>query len=75
MQRQEHFTRRFDYDESTIRKIGKSLFPDIFKNGIATLLTEYQVTAIKLHLGKNSDLTKTELEKDLIIFHGVRRWT
>jgi len=54
-------------DESTIRKIGKSLFHDEFKNGITTYLNEAQVTAIKLNLGKNSELPKTDLEKELII--------
>jgi hypothetical protein len=54
-------------DESTIRKIGKELFPDTFKNGKKTLLTEVQVTKIKLNLGKNSELPKTQLEKQLII--------
>ena len=54
-------------DESTIRKIGKSLFPNEFKNGITTYLNEEQVTAIKLSLGKNSELPKTDLEKELII--------
>ncbi len=54
-------------EESTIRKIGKSLFPGTFKNGIKTYLTEEQVTAIKLNLGKNSELPKTDLEKELLI--------
>jgi hypothetical protein len=54
-------------DESTIRKIGKEMFPDTFKNGKKTLLTEVQVTKIKLNLGKNSELPKTQLEKQLII--------
>jgi phage antirepressor YoqD-like protein len=54
-------------DESTIRKIGKELFPEIFKNGITTYLNEIQVTAIKLNLGKNSELFKTKLEKSLLI--------
>lgn len=54
-------------DESTIRKIGKSLFPDSFRNGIKTYLDEEQITIIKLHLGKNSQLPKTSLEKELII--------
>lgn len=62
----------FNKDESTIRKIGKELFPGIFKNGISTRLNEAQVTAIKLNLGKNSELAKTELEKDLIIFQGMQ---
>lgn len=55
------------YDESTIRKIGKDLFPNVFQNGIKTYLTEYQVTAIKMHLGKNSELPKTNLEKKLLV--------
>lgn len=54
-------------DESTIRKIGKSLFPGTFRNGVKTTLNEKQVTAIKLKLGKNSELPKTQLEKELII--------
>ena len=54
-------------DNSTIRKIGKTLFPDVFRNGIKTLFTEAQVTAIKLNLGNNSELPKTNLEKELII--------
>ncbi len=54
-------------DESTIRKIGKSLFPDEFCNGIRTYLNEAQVTTIKMNLGKNSELPKTSLEKELII--------
>lgn len=53
-------------DESTIRKIGKELFPGAFKNGKKTLLTEVQITAIKLNLGKNSELPKTQLEKQYI---------
>lgn len=56
-----------DKDISTIRKIGKTLFPEVFKHGIVTNLTEKQVTAIKLNLGKNSSLPKTELEKELLI--------
>jgi phage antirepressor YoqD-like protein len=54
-------------DESTLRKIGKELFPEAFQNGVKTFLTESQVTAIKLSLGKNSELPKTQLEKHLII--------
>lgn len=54
-------------DESTIRKIGKELFPESFRNGLKTYLNEGQVTAIKLQLGKNSELPKTNLEKELII--------
>jgi hypothetical protein len=54
-------------DESTIRKIGKELFPTIFANGVKTLFNEAQTTAIKLNLGKNSELPKTSLEKQLII--------
>lgn len=59
-------------DESTIRKIGKELFPDIFKNGIKTQLNEFQVTEIKMNLGKNSELPKTELEKELIIMQALQ---
>ena len=59
-------------DESTIRKIGKELFPDIFRNGIRTNLNEKQVTAIKLNLGKNSELPKTEIEKELIIYQALQ---
>lgn len=55
------------YDESTLRKIGKELFPEIFKNGVKTYLNEMQITAIKINLGKNSELPKTELEKELLI--------
>lgn len=54
-------------DESTIRKIGKQLFPESFQNGIKTELTEMQTTAIKLNLGNNSELPKTTLEKQLLI--------
>jgi len=54
-------------DNSTIRKIGKSLFPKKFNNGKITYLNEKEVTAIKLHLGKNSELAKTNLEKQLLI--------
>jgi len=54
-------------DESTIRKIGKNLFPDCFKNGVKTYLNEKQITVIKLNLGKNSELPKTDLEKEMII--------
>ena len=54
-------------DSSTIRKIGKSIFPNKFENGKKTNLNEKEVTAIKLNLGKNSELPKTELEKELII--------
>lgn len=50
------------YDESSIRKIGKELFPFSFENGKKTFLTESQVTAIKMKLGKNSELPKTDLE-------------
>ncbi len=57
----------FGKDDSTIRKIGKELFPKSFRNGVKTYLNEEQVTAIKLHLGKNSELPKTSLEKELII--------
>jgi anti-repressor protein len=49
-------------DESTIRKIGKNLFPISFTNGIITRLNEIQVTAIKMKLGKNSELPPTEFE-------------
>lgn len=55
------------YDESHIRKIGKELFPQIFENGKKTNLSESHVTAIKLNLGKNSELPKTNLEKMLLI--------
>lgn len=55
------------YDESTIRKIGKELYPELFLNGVKTYLSEKEVTNIKLHLGKNSELPKTNLEKQLII--------
>lgn len=51
-------------DESTIRKIGKTIFPKIFKNGKITYLNEYQVTLIKLNLGKNSELPK----RDVILY-------
>jgi len=54
-------------DESTIRKIGKSLFPEIFENGKKTILNESQITSIKLNLGKNSELPKTNLEKKLLV--------
>ena len=54
-------------DESTIRKIGKRLYPDKFRNGITTWLNEEHVTAIKLSLGRNSELPKTVLEKHLLI--------
>lgn len=62
----------FSKDESTIRKIGKHLFPEIFRNGTPTYFREFHVTAIKLSLGKNSELPKTELEKDLIIAQGYQ---
>ena len=58
-------------DESTLRKIGKEMFPDSFRNGIKTFLTEVQATAIKLQLGKNSELPKTQLEKQLIIQQAI----
>lgn len=61
-----------DKDESTIRKIGKNLFPNIFQNGKTTYLTEAQVTAIKLNLGKNSELPKTKLEKQLLIRQAIQ---
>ena len=61
-----------DKDESTIRKIGKSLFPEIFRNGVKTVLSEHQVTAIKLNLGKNSELPKTDLEKKLVIAQAMQ---
>ena len=57
----------FGKDESTIRKIGKELFPDIFRNGVITYFNEIQITAIKFYLGKNSELPKTKLEKALLI--------
>ena len=57
----------FNKDESTIRKIAKELYPGSFRNGVRTLLTEVQVTAIKLNLGNNSELAKTNLEKKLLI--------
>jgi phage antirepressor YoqD-like protein len=50
------------YDESTIRKIGKEVCPKAFRNGVTTYLTEQQVTSIKMNLGKNSELPKTDLE-------------
>jgi len=59
-------------DESTIRKIGKALYPDAFSNGVKTYLTEAQVTAIKMNLGKNSELPKTELEKELVILQAMQ---
>lgn len=62
----------FNKDESTIRKIGKEIFPELFKNGIETRFKESHVTAIKLNLGKNSELPKTELEKKLIIFQAMQ---
>lgn len=58
-------------DESTIRKIGKDLFPELFRNGIKTKMEEFHVTAIKLKLGKNSELEKTDLEKELIIHQAM----
>lgn len=58
---------KLNKDESTIRKIGKELFPELFQNGIKTNLNEMHITAIKLHLGKNSELPKTQLEKKLLI--------
>lgn len=58
-------------DESTLRKIGKEMFPDSFRNGIKTFITEAQATAIKLQLGKNSELPKTQLEKQLIIQQAI----
>ena len=61
----------FNKDESTIRKIAKDLFPDIFVNGVKTYLTESQVTAIKLNLGNNSELAKTNLEKKLLIQQAI----
>ncbi len=60
------------YDESTLRKIGKELFPDSFRNGIKTCLNENEITIIKLHLGKNSELPKTNLEKQLIIYQAFQ---
>ena len=58
-------------DDSTIRKIGKRLFPDNFMNGHITNLSETQVTAIKLNLGKNSELPKTDLEKELLVMQAM----
>lgn len=60
------------YDESTIRKIGKDLFPDLFKNGIKTELNENQITLIKLNLGKNSELPKTNLEKKILVAQAIQ---
>ncbi len=62
----------FNYDESTIRKIGKELFPDIFQNGKTTYLNEMQVTAIKFKLGKNSELVKTDIEMSLRIIEAAK---
>ena len=59
-------------DESTVRKIGKSLFPGSFNNGVKTLLNEKQVTMIKLNLGKNSELPQTSLEKKLIVAQAIQ---
>ena len=63
------------YDVSTITKKVRELFPDLMENGKTTCLTETQVTAVKLHLGKNSEvaaLPKTRLEKALLIQQAMR---
>lgn len=59
-------------DNSTIRKIGKKLFPAVFRNGVKTVFNERQVTVIKMQLGKNSELPKTDLEKELIVMQAIQ---
>jgi hypothetical protein len=59
-------------DESTIRKLGKKLFPEKFKNGRTTYLNEKEVTLIKMNLGKNSELPKTKLEKQLLVKQAIQ---
>ena len=60
-------------NSKTIRKYIADLFPNKMTNGIATLLDEKEVTAVKLELEKNPHLNqsvqlpKTDLEKELII--------
>lgn len=57
----------------TVNRYAKDLFPEIFKNGVATTLNEKQVTAIKLNFEKSDyldnpvKLPKTNLEKKLLI--------
>ena len=59
----------------TVRANGKSLYPDLFINGVTTYLNEEQVTAIKLKIQGHHNLqstlevrnAKTDLEKALLI--------
>ena len=61
----------FNVNEITIRRAGKSLFPEMFRNGIKTYLSEVQVTAIKFHLDKYAELPKTQLEKKILILQAM----
>lgn len=39
-------------DNSTVRKIGKKLYPELFENGITTYFNQREVTFIKNEIGK-----------------------
>jgi DNA-binding transcriptional regulator YhcF (GntR family) len=59
--------------ENTVRRSLNSVFPDLAKNGKVTLLTEAQVTAVKMNLRKNSQVAaqpQTELEMMLKVQEG-----
>jgi phage antirepressor YoqD-like protein len=59
----------------TIYNSAKELFPQLFKNGKAAYLSEEQVTAVKMNLRKNSEVSaqpKTRLEKALLIRQAIQ---
>ena len=59
-----------DVSENTIRRSLNALFPDLAKNGKVTLLSEAQVTAVKLNLRKNAEVAKqpkTDLEMMIMV--------
>ena len=53
-------------DERTIQLKVKELFPSLVANGKKTVLTEKQVTLVKLELEKKFEV-KTQLEKEILI--------
>jgi len=58
-------------DPRSIQLKVKELFPDIVKNGVTTMLTQTQVTAVKLNLEKKFEV-QTDLEKELIILQAMQ---
>lgn len=56
-----------------IKKWIRELFPTLIKNGVKTLLTETEVTAIKLKMRPTTKVvaTKTNLEKELLIMQAM----